>query len=74
MTSDFRFEIGFELGLIGFVFDPPEGGFTVIYLCIIDIYVHFVHFGNWVCFGFELGLIGFVFTKCPIGFIIVSRL
>ena len=25
----------------GFVFSPPEGGFIVICLCIINIYVHF---------------------------------
>jgi hypothetical protein len=61
-------KLGLKLALFGFVFYPPEGGFIVVFPRIIDIYVHFGHFGDWVCFGFELGLIGFVFTKCPIAF------
>ena len=50
-------EIGFELGLIGFVFLEPEGGFIFIILYIIDIYVHFGSFCKlglfWVCIGFD---------------------
>ena len=53
--------MGLKLGLIGFVSYSRKVSFIAIIYCIIDIYVFFGLFEDWLCIGFELGLIGFVF-------------
>ena len=49
LASDFKFILAFrKLGLFGFVFLEPEGGFILIILCDKDGCAHFWPFGNWV--------------------------